>query len=335
MILGPRRIPSIACPPPHTDKSISVLTSVGFQQLNADDYVGAIKRLRPDIAVGMADLVVAQKPGVKRRGKMVDRTHAYTVDAIDRLYRDSAGDRSRPAYFAPVLPLDNAEQTIYLSELEDEDTGSLVSGLALYESASLTVIPEGLDRLVRLVFSDPATPQNILRDVSLGADLLTIPFLGAASDAGMALDFTFPTSPSAQATPTSSSSSSQPSSSSSSPRPLALDMWAPTFTTDTAPISKNCQCYTCRHHHRAYLRHLLSAREMLAWTLLQIHNYRIMDGFFSDIRKSISRGTFEQDVQTFERTYRSVLPEQTGEGPRYAHATLIRAEVIPLILISP
>ena len=307
VILGPRRVPAIPCPPSNTDKSISVLASVGFRQLSADQYVGAIKHIQPDIAVGMADLVVGQKPGVKRRQKMADRTHAFTAGALDRLY--TGNSPSRTAFFAPVLPLDNAAQAIYLSELEDEDTRSLISGLALYESASLSVIPEELGHLPRLVLGGPATPQDILRDVALGADLLTVPFVGASSDAGLALDFTFPA-----LTP---SSSSSPPIRPHSSRPLALDMRSSVYATDTTPISEGCKCYACQNHHRAYIRHLLTAKELIAWTLLQIHNYHVMDAFFSGVRKSIGSGALEQDLQAFERAYESSFPEQSGPGPRY------------------
>lgn len=94
-------------------------------------------------------------------------------------------------------------------------------------------------------------------------------------------------------------------------------MWSASYSTDLSPLVPGCGCYTCRNHHRAYIRHLLHAKEMLAWTLLQIHNYRTVDAFFDAVRESIRRGTFEEDVRTFERTYASALPEQTGQGPRY------------------
>lgn len=307
LFLGPRRIPSVVCPPANTTMSISVMTSVGFRQLEADQYIQSIQRLRPDAVIGMADIVLGRKAGVKRRGKMVDRTHAYTRDATERLYGDgvSAEDRSKTAYFAPVLPLDNAEQTLYLDDLED-DLKQFVSGLALYESASLAIVPESLGNLPRLLLSEPATPQDVLREISLGADLLTIPFIAASSDAGLALDFTFPAPSSMTAQEEGATAS----------RPLAIDLWLPTHATNKSSLSEGCQCYTCRNHHRAYLRHLLSAKEMLAWTLLQIHNYHTMDVFFSNIRESIIQGAFEQDVQAFEQTYESALPEPTGEGPR-------------------
>lgn len=305
LVLGPRRVPPLACPASNTPKSVAVLTTVGFAQLETGQYVEAVQRLRPDIAVGLADLVLTHRPGSKRQGKMVDRTHAFTTYSTEQLYGDavSEGNRSKTAYFAPILPLDNVQQTLYLEDLEDE-LRRYISGLALYESTSLSVVPESLGDLPRLLFSEPATPHDILREVSLGADLLTIPFLGDTSDAGMALDFVFPPPSAAHDTPA------------AEPKPLALNLWAPTFTTDTAPLKEACQCYTCRNHHRAYIHHLLSAKEMLAWSLLQLHNLHTMDSFFAGIRQSIQQGTFESDVQNFQRTYAPQLPDKTGEGPR-------------------
>ncbi|KAE8401399.1 tRNA-guanine(15) transglycosylase-like protein [Aspergillus pseudonomiae] len=305
LVLGPRRVPPLACPPSNTPNSIAVLTAVGFGQLGTGQYVEAVQKLRPDIVVGLADLVLTHRPGLKRQGKMVDRTHAFTTYSTEQLYGDAVSEenRSKTAYFAPILPLDNAQQTLYLDDLEDE-LRRYISGLALYESESLSVVPESLGHLPRLLFSEPATPHDILREVSLGADLLTIPFLGHATDAGMALDFVFP--PPSDAHDTSATQS----------KPLAIDLWAPTFTTDTAPLNEACQCYTCRNHHRAYIHHLLSAKEMLAWALLQLHNLHTMDSFFAKIRESIQQGTFESDVQRFQRIYASQLPEKTGQGPR-------------------
>ncbi|KAL1848426.1 hypothetical protein Plec18170_008024 [Paecilomyces lecythidis] len=312
LILGPRRIPPIACPTSNTENSISIMTSVGFRQLEAGQYIEAIQKLRPDIVIGLSDLVQGAQPGVKRRMKMVDRTHAYTRDATEQLYGDwvESEAQSKTLYFAPVLPLENTQQQLYLQDLAEE-LRPRISGLALYESASLSIIPEDLGDLPRLSLSEYKTPHDILRDVSLGADLVTIPFLSAASDGGIALDFSFPA-------PTSSSGSSTSSSSSQIPlrRPLAFDMWSPSHTADLSPITPNCQCYTCTKHHRAYIRHLLSAKEMLAWTLLQIHNFHTMDLFFAGIRNSIEKGTFNQDLETFARVYESELPQQTGTGPR-------------------
>lgn len=270
--------------------------------LEAKYYVEAIRKLKPDVVVGLADLVIDQKPGSKRREKMVDRTHAYTRDAITELY-ETNDDVPPSLYFAPVLPLENTQQSLYFDELENE-LKEHVSGLALYDSTSLSMIPESLGSLPRLSFSEPWTPQALLRDILLGADLLTIPFISISSEGGIALDFEFPPRADTEL--------------SSTPRPLGIDLWSPSHATDISPMVQGCGCYACTKHHRAYLRHLLSAKEMLAWTLLQIHNYHVMDIFFDGVRKSIAEGTFEEHARTFERVYEAALPEQTGLGPRYA-----------------
>ncbi|KAI9037040.1 tRNA-ribosyltransferase family protein [Aspergillus affinis] len=302
LVLGPRRVPPIPTPPMNTNNSVAIMTAFGFRQLEANQYVEAVHKLRPDIVVGLADLVVGQQPGYKRRGKMVDRTHGFTMHATDHLYGKAAPEdnRSKAAYFAPVLPLDNTEQMIYLDEL-GSDLRPHIAGLALYESGSLSVLPDALGDLSRLLLSEPATPQDVLRQVSLGADLLTVPFIGVTSDAGVALEFSFPAPSEVKA---------------SEARPLGFDLWSSAHTFDTSPLVEGCQCYTCRNHHRAYIHHLLTAKEMLAWTLLQIHNHHTMDQFFHQIRESIQRGTFETEVQAFERFYVSELPKQTGQGPR-------------------
>lgn len=58
------------------------------------------------------------------------------------------------------------------------------------------------------------------------------------------------------------------------------------------------------------------AREMLAWTMLQVHNFGMLDAFFTRVRESISRGTFDQDYESFTRAYSADMPAITGEGPR-------------------
>ena len=308
LILAPRRFPAIPCPPNNTEASIATLTSIGFQQLPAEHYVDAIQKLKPDIAIGMADIVLGRAPGVKRREKMVDRTHLFTRDALERLYEDTAmKQRSQTAYFAPILPLENAQQSLYLEDLATEFRDRL-SGLALYEPDSLELIPDSIGHLPRLLLSEPSSPHELLRGIALGADLLTVPFVGLSSDAGIALDFSFPVSSTIQQHE-------------GEPKTLGLDMWSSAYATDLSPLREGCECYACRKHHRAYFNHLLSAKEMTAWTLLQIHNHHVLDQFFAGVRESIQRGTFDQDVKVFNRTYISTLPKQTGQGPRYISYT--------------
>ncbi|KAH9259993.1 hypothetical protein BASA81_001765 [Batrachochytrium salamandrivorans] len=72
------------------------------------------------------------------------------------------------------------------------------------------------------------------------------------------------------------------------------DMRDSSLLVDHQPILPTCQCFTCLHHTRAYLRHLLETKEMLGETLLYAHNlYRLME-LVRVARIHLANGTFEQ-----------------------------------------
>ena len=72
-----------------------------------------------------------------------------------------------------------------------------------------------------------------------------------------------------------------------------LNLMNATFARDPRPIDESCDCYTCKTFTRAYLRHLVVARELLAGTLLSIHNLHALIQLVKNIRISILNGTFE------------------------------------------
>jgi queuine tRNA-ribosyltransferase len=67
------------------------------------------------------------------------------------------------------------------------------------------------------------------------------------------------------------------------------------FREDFIALDPACPCYACQNFTRAYLSHLLRSRELLAYTLLSIHNITELVGFTQRIRQSIIAGTFTQD----------------------------------------
>ncbi|KZF20314.1 tRNA-guanine transglycosylase family protein [Xylona heveae TC161] len=306
MIMGARRIDPIACPAANSNSAVSILTSVGFRQLESEDYAEAARKLQPDIVIGLADIVFGQKPGLKRMQKMGDRTGWWMEHLVaacseqPEMSEHKQKHNKKPAIFAPVLPMSQGQQHFYLNQLEEELRGH-IAGLTLYDPTSVTEIPPGLASLPRMSLDGPKSPSDILYRISLGIDLFAIPFICEATDAGIALDFTFP-APKGVAT--------------SEPKQLGTDMWSSEFAGDISPLQDGCTCYTCTRHHKAYIQHLLVAKEMLGWTLLQIHNERVMNEFFAGIRATIAEDTFETERKIFENAYHSELPEKTGQGPR-------------------
>lgn len=61
---------------------------------------------------------------------------------------------------------------------------------------------------------------------------------------------------------------------------------------DFGPVEDGCDCYCCRNFSRAYIRHLLSADEILGVRLLTIHNVHCLLSVMRDMRAAISDGTF-------------------------------------------
>ncbi|OKH53256.1 tRNA guanosine(34) transglycosylase Tgt [Calothrix sp. HK-06] len=67
------------------------------------------------------------------------------------------------------------------------------------------------------------------------------------------------------------------------------------FREDFTPLDETCPCYTCQNFSRAYLSHLVRCQEILAYTLLSIHNITELIRFTQKIRQSIINGTFATD----------------------------------------
>ena len=72
-----------------------------------------------------------------------------------------------------------------------------------------------------------------------------------------------------------------------------LNLMNATFAEDQRPIDEQCTCYTCRTFTRAYLRHLIVAKEMLAATLLSIHNLHTLLQLARDLRQAIIEGRLQ------------------------------------------
>ena len=65
------------------------------------------------------------------------------------------------------------------------------------------------------------------------------------------------------------------------------------YKLDPRPIDPTCTCPACRSFSRAYLRHLLTAGEMLAMRLAVLHNLHFYNQLMARIRQSLEEGTFE------------------------------------------
>ena len=61
---------------------------------------------------------------------------------------------------------------------------------------------------------------------------------------------------------------------------------------DMSPIAEDCKCPTCQKYSKAYIRHLLKAKEMLGMRLCVMHNLYYFNNLMTEIREALDKGEF-------------------------------------------
>jgi queuine tRNA-ribosyltransferase len=212
--------------------------------------------------------------------------HAYTVKAMERTHRWAerclaAKTRDNQSLFGivqgGVSPDLRAASAKFISSLPFP--GIAIGGLSVGETKDemhtmldvvAPLLPENKPRYLMGV----GTPEDLINGVARGVDIFdcVLPTRLARHNAAF--------SPEGR-----------------------LNLMNATFARDKRPIDETCDCYTCRTFTRAYLRHLIVAKELLAGTLLSIHNLRMMINLVNEMRASIVDGTFESKVPAWLTTW--------------------------------
>ena len=72
-----------------------------------------------------------------------------------------------------------------------------------------------------------------------------------------------------------------------------INLFNAKFETDDRPIEEGCQCPACRTYSRAYIRHLLKAKEMLGYRLCVLHNLYFYNHMMEEIRDAIDAHCYQ------------------------------------------
>ena len=202
--------------------------------------------------------------------------HAYSKLAMDRTHRWAvrclrAHTRTDQALFGIVqggVQADlRAESARYIASLDTP--GIAIGGLSVGETkkemrAALDIVtpllPENKPRYLMGV----GTPEDLIDGVARGIDIFdcVLPTRLARHHAAFAPEG-------------------------------RLNLMNAAFARDDGPIDETCDCYTCKTFTRAYIRHLIVAKEYLAGTLISIHNLRALIRLVEQIRTYIEDGSFE------------------------------------------
>lgn len=77
-----------------------------------------------------------------------------------------------------------------------------------------------------------------------------------------------------------------------------LNLFNKKFELDPRPIEEGCQCPACRTYSRAYIRHLLKAKEMLGMRLCVLHNLYFYNHLMEEIRTAIEEHRYKEFKKT-------------------------------------
>jgi queuine tRNA-ribosyltransferase len=86
------------------------------------------------------------------------------------------------------------------------------------------------------------------------------------------------------------------------------------YRVDVNPIDAACDCYTCCHYSRAYLRHLQACNEILGARLATIHNIHYYQSLMRRLRAGIEDGSFAAVAASVEAAYADPSPTAGGES---------------------
>lgn len=277
VVVSSRRNDAVPLIQPNADDSISIDTCEGTKKMSLDTYFDVVSAINPDIVISPLDLPNLSpegRPGHNRARKMAIRTERWLARVIDG--KSNGGD-----IFASVLPSSVSEKSASEYNTFLTNHRARVSGLAFTEPGNAAKRSEtlGMSAAARMLHGPCEMPQDILQAIGDGIDLVPADLTTRAVSAGVALTFEFPPQ-------------------SSNPQPIGLNLWEDKYSTDLTPLGA-----ATGPHHRAYIRHLLHAREMTGDVLLQLHNVRTVSNFFAAIRQSIANGTFAADCEKFLQVY--------------------------------
>lgn len=268
--------------------SLSAIRKIDADGVNFKSHVdGAMHRFTPEKSIAIqenlgADIIMAfdecAAPNERATSeKALERTHAWAERCLQ------AKTRPDQALFGiiqgGIFPDLRQQSAAFIASLGFP--GHAIGGLSVGESkedmhATLEVVDAALPEDKPRYLMGVGTPEDLINGVLRGVDIFdcVLPTRLARHNAAF----------------------------SQSGR---INLVNATFAADPRPIDEACACYTCQHFSRAYLRHLITAKEMLAATLLSIHNLFTLLQLARDMRQAILAGRFDAFAAEYLATLRA------------------------------
>lgn len=270
-------------------KGVSVWTSRGRLQFNAEDYLGVQEIFKPHAFQVLCDGDTPAVSSKKRLAHSVTRTLDY-LDKSLILQHDSDFLRNQCALFATIeggydlkTRLMSAKQTALRPVtgyvLEGFHPGGFEVSLNIEEIRPILIeVMKLLPKDKPKAFFGPFPPDTMFELIKLGVDIFDTSYATCLSEKGIAMITKVDTITGITST-------------------KLLDLTQDEFKKDFTVIEKDCECYACtRNFSKVYINHLLNTKEMLSAVLLMLHNVYVLCNWFRTIRKCLNSDTFIQNA---------------------------------------
>eukprot|EP00953_Heterococcus_sp_UTEX-ZZ885_P022385 12392-Heterococcus_DN1.PRE.2 len=276
-----------------TANAVLAETLKGWQSLTPAEFMAIAAETRPAIVFALhSDLL--HTASAKRQARCHQRNMAWLSTCLQL-----AADTGLAVFGAAHGGSDAASRRSAASEVAACNVaGFVIAGIGSEQSlqdmneaiaASVSALPQHLPRSVQ----GASTPLEVLAATSNGIDLIHSSWPYELTLAGKAFTANLTMSSSSSSSSTASPKDSA-NTAAASVEGMVLDLHDPIYRADKLPLLEGCTCITCKQHMRAYIHHLLCAKEMVGSVLLQIHNMHHFLQFFVQIRASIEGGWSEQ-----------------------------------------
>ncbi|XP_041975512.1 queuine tRNA-ribosyltransferase accessory subunit 2 [Aricia agestis] len=271
---------------------VPLWTRQGKVMISASRYMDVMEVFKPDIILAIADGHTSLEEPNKRIAKSVARTSNMFEVCVDR-YKASTQlkDSSLIGVVVGAANLKKCEESLQ-SVLKHADViqGVALEGVTDGKGKTMDIdyddlkeifekIGNAIPKHLLRIFEGAWNPALVVSAIEQGWDVFDGSYPVSLTCAGYALCLTYDMNK--EKTPS-----------------YLLDLSDESYAEDFTPIAKGCECLCCQKHTRAYIRHLINTREMLASVLLSIHNLYHFDQLFHHARRHIENGTF-QDFKNY------------------------------------
>ncbi|KPI97526.1 Queuine tRNA-ribosyltransferase subunit QTRTD1-like [Papilio xuthus] len=264
---------------------VPLWTKHGKKMLTADRYMDLMEVFKPDIILAIADGRTSLAEGSKRILKSIERT-GNMLDLCVKRYKESKELQS-----SCLVVILGGVAISGLTDGSEEFSMDHLQPLGEIFKRVGDAIPKELLHVVEGCWN----PAVILTAVECGWDLFDGSYAVKLTNLGQALTLNFDVTNDID-------------------NPYLLDLIDECYKDQFVPILDGCECLACKKHTRAYIRHLLNTREMLASVLLSIHNLYHFDQMFYHARQHIVSNTFNVYKAHIIKQYESYKNVQKSES---------------------